>query len=191
MSDFPSLLPNNASQLQRDIEQVVAGFIADLPVVHIKNVHNPKLCRADFLPWLAWEWSVDEWDGLWSVGTQREVIWNSPNVHRRKGTIWSIRNALAAAGYGDAEVIEDFGNQYHDGIYRRDGSITRDVPDHWAEYRIILKRPITIVQAAQVRRILSKTAPLRSHLRALDFTEALNLHNNTIVRDGSFTRGIA
>jgi len=191
MADFPSLLPPNASQLQRDIEQVVAGFIADMPVAHIKNVHNPRLCRADFLPWLAWEWSVDNWDGEWPEGAQRETVWASPTVHRHKGTIGAVKDALAAAGYGDASVIERYGWERHDGTYRHDGSITHAMPDHWAEYRIVLARPITVEQAAQVRAILAKIAAARSRLKALDFTQALNIHNARITHDGQFTHGVA
>ena len=191
MSDHPSLLPDNASQMQRDIEQVIAGFIADMPVRYIKNVHNPKQCRPDFLPWLAWEWSVDEWEAAWPVEVQINVVWNSPDVHRRKGTIGSVRAVLSSAGYGDAEVIERYGWDFYDGAAAHDGTIRYEPPDHWAEYRIILARPITIEQAAPVRRLLAVTAPARSRLKALDFTQALNAYDARISYDGQFTHGVA
>lgn len=191
MPDFPSVLPPNASKLLRDIEQAVAGFIAELPVAAIKNVHNPRLCRADFLPWLAWEWSVDDWDSGWSESAKRETVWSAPSVHRAKGTVGAIKVKLASAGYGDAEIIERYGWEVHNGATRHDGSITYDLPDHWAEYRIKLKRPITIEQANQVRAMLATTTPARSKLKALDFTEAFNAHNGRIQYDGQFTHGVA
>ena len=98
---------------------------------------------------------------------------------------------LAAAGYGDATVIEHFGRDFHNGEHLRNGAINRAKADHWAEYRVTLVRPITIEQAAQVRLILKKVAPARCHLKVLDFTQALNLHNNTIYRNGAYTRGTA
>lgn len=190
MADFPSLLPGNASQMQRDIEQVIAGFIADVPVQFIKNAHNPKLCRADFLPWLAWEWSVDEWDGEWPVETQRNAIWASPTVHRFKGTPHAIKEALVAVGYGSATLIEGMAAIIFDGGTLFDGTEDYGDPDHWAEYRVYLERPITIDQADQVKRILRNTAAGRSRLKGLYFTQAANRYNATISFDGGFTHGV-
>ena len=61
----------------------------------------------------------------------------------------------------------------------------------WARYRVILKRPISIAQAAQVRRLLELTAPQRAKLEGLHFEQALNLYDQKISYDNSFTHGVA
>ncbi len=189
MSDLPTVLPPNAQPIELDLEQLSARHsdFAD----PITRLWNPETCPANVLPWLAWAFSVDDWDANWPEETKRKAIAASVEIHQRKGTVRSVKDALAAAGFGDAQVVERFGWNFHNGTHLRDGSIRREPADHWAEYRVVLSRPITIEQAAQVRAILLNIAPARCHLKALEFTQALNLHNNTIVRDGSFTRGVA
>jgi phage tail P2-like protein len=175
--------------LEGDIEQVLAGATSvDVP---IGDLWNPDACPAHLLPWLAWALSVDEWDSGWSETTKRRTLMDSIGVHRSKGTVAAVKTALAAAGYGAAEVIEWFGWEQHDGTYSYDGSIYYSTPDHWAEYRIKLTRPITVEQAAQVREILDAVAPARCHLKALSFTTALNLYDARIEHDGAYTHGVA
>ena len=119
------------------------------------------------------------------------MIAASVEVHRRKGTIGAVRRALIAAGLGSARIVERWGARFHDGSIPRDGSQSRLRADHWAEYRVILDRPITIAQAAAVRRLLATVAPARCHLKALSYTQALYLHDQTVPRTGTYTRGIA
>lgn len=157
----------------------------------IATLWDPMNCPAGILPWLAWALSVDDWDADWPEGTKRNAIAASIAIHRRKGTPRAVKDALAAAGYGTAKLIERFGWEFHDGRHLRDGSITHAPPDHWAEYRVVLTRPISIAQAARVRAILATVAPARCRLKALEFIQALNLHNNAILRDGTYTRGVA
>lgn len=190
MSDPQALLPPSAKPSLKVIEAVMAERTIGIEAP-IATLWNPETCPANILPWLAWALSVDNWDANWSEGTKRNAIAASVAIHRRKGTVRAVKDALAAAGYGDAELIERHGWERHDGTNLRDGSINRSVPDHWAEYRVRLARPITVDQAAQVRAILASAAPARCRLKALEFTQALHLHNNTITRDGSYTRGIA
>ena len=189
MFDLPTILKPNATEHDRALEQAIRKGKPDL--TPIAKLMNPETCPADLLMHLAWSFSVDVWDGAWSEGTKREVIKQSLPVHRVKGTLRAVKDALAAAGYGDAEVIERYGWEFYDGTAAHDGSITYAEADHWAEYRILLARPITIEQAAQVRAILETVAPARSHLKALDFTEALNTYNARITHDGQFTHGVA
>jgi phage tail P2-like protein len=189
MSEFQSILPPNSTQTERALEQAFGAQKPDLAPV--AQLMRPGLCPAPLLPWLAWALSVETWDHNWSEDAKREVLRKSIQVHRLKGTVQSVKAALKSAGYGDAELIERYGRNFHDGARVRDGSFNREKPDHWAEYRVRLKRPITIEQAAQVRAILKDTAPIRCHLKALEYPEALHLHNNDIVRDGTYTRGLA
>jgi phage tail P2-like protein len=184
-----SLLPPNASDLELAVEGV--GLRVDALPVNIRDLWNPETCPMGALPWLAWMFSVDEWDARWSVDQKRGVVSGSIEVHRHKGTLWAVKRALAAAGYGDAVVTERFGWQTYDGSLNFDGAADYVQADHWAEYRLQLARPISIAQAAQVRAILDSTAPAHCRLKALDFTEALNLYDGALLFDGSYTHGVA
>jgi phage tail P2-like protein len=186
MSD---LLPSNATNSERALSLSVAR-LGDVPVA-IGSVWSPDTCPDEMLPWLAWAMSVDDWDSGWSVETKRSVIRESIAVHRRKGTRASIQLALHSAGYGDSRVEERFGWDHYDGEFDHSGVLSYAPPDHWAEYRVYLTRPISKSQADKVREILVSVAPARSHLKGLFFTEAPNLYNQRIVHDGAFSYGVA
>lgn len=89
-----SLLPPNASALERVLEQCGAG-ISDIPVP-INTLWSPKTCPAKLLPWLADSVSVDEWDSHWPEPVKRQVIADSVPLHRKKGTVGAVRRALAS-----------------------------------------------------------------------------------------------
>lgn len=190
MSDFKSLLPPYATSAERQVEQPLAEKYPTLQPP-IGDFWSAGSCPTEILGWLAWSLSVDNWDSDWSEDAKREVIAQSPFVHRHKGTLGAVKRALKAAGYGDAEVVEKYGWEKHDAQVAHDGSVSYAPPDHWAEYRVKLVRPITVEQAAQVREILDSVAPVRCRLKALDFTEALNTYAARIKHDGQFTHGVA
>lgn len=189
MFDQSALLKPNATPAETAAKDVIADSAPDLTPV--ARLMNPDTCPAELLVYLAWALSVDVWDSNWSEETQRNVIRTSLAIHRRKGTIGAVQDALAAAGYGDAQIVERYAWEFYDGTHLRDGSIRREAPDHWAEYRVALTRPITVEQAAQVRRILANVAPARCHLRGLEYQQAAHLYDGQLVRDGTFTRGTA
>lgn len=103
------LLPPNATAQERAITLAIAR---DVPVP-VRDVCNADKCQADLLPWLAWAFSVDEWDASWSDAQKRAVIKNSAEIHRHKGTIGAVKEALSAIGV-QAEVQEWF-NQMPEG----------------------------------------------------------------------------
>lgn len=108
MSD---LLPNNSTKLERALAESGA-VISGLPV-DIKDIWNPNKCPANLLPWLAWALSVDEWDPAWSEERRRATIRSSVSVHKYKGTIGAVREALKAL-ISNARVQEWF-NQLPEG----------------------------------------------------------------------------
>lgn len=185
----PSILPTSATEFERSIEAASAR-IQTFPD-YIRPIWDADTCPQAILPWLAWAMSVDDWSAAWSVETKREVIRQSVWVHQRKGTIGAIKRALVAAGYGDATVIERAGGSFHDGAADHDGTIDYGPADHWAEYRVTMARPITNAQADVIRSILASVAPLRCHLKVLDFQEVAYLHNASIRYDGAVNYGAA
>jgi hypothetical protein len=94
-------------------------------------------------------------------------------------------------GYGTAQLLERYGAKLHDGSLIHDGSETYSPVDHWAEYRVILDRPITLAQAERVRAILAAVAPARCHLKALDYLRAMNVYDGAVSHDGTYSHGVA
>lgn len=187
MLDIP--LPQTSGRAEKAL---VVGMLAasDIPVP-IRYLWNPETCPAVALPWLAWALSVDEWDAGWTEETKRHVIAESIMIHRQKGTIAGVRRALIAAGLGDAEIIERFGVKFFDSTIPRNGTVDRSRPDHWAEYRVILQKRVSLAQAQVARRIIEAVAPARCRLKELDYRRALNLYGDRMPRDGSYSRGAA
>lgn len=184
-----TLLPPNATAVEAALASATAR-LADVPAP-IPALWDPATCPAALLPWLAWALSVDAWDAGWTDETKRRVIAASVATHRLKGTVGAVKRAVAVAGYGDATVVERFGLKNYDGTIPRNGTRTREPQDHWAEYRVILTRPITIEQAEIVRRLLNTIAPVRCSLKAMSYLRALNTYDGSVPRDGSYSRGVA
>lgn len=100
------LLPHNATPLERAIANTMAEVLAQVEM-GARLVWDIDNCPAALLPWLAWTYSVDAWDDKWSEEQQRQVIKNSVDVHRYKGTIGAVKAAIGALGL-DAQVQEWF-----------------------------------------------------------------------------------
>ena len=182
-----SLLPPASTPLERAIEQTQARFA---PALRIPALWNAETCPPDFLPYLAWALSVDEWDQGWSIEKKRAAIREARFIHERKGTPSAIRRALAALGQPDAELIERADCIRRDGSARHDGRHHRYGRDGWATFRIILHRPVTIDQAQQIKRLLAAVKRNCVHLVAIDFSRATLRRNGTAARTGIYTRGV-
>lgn len=98
-----SLLPPNASALEKDLERIIESSTS-LPV-HIRDLWNPDTCPAELLPWLAWAYSVDSWSDHWGEHTKRRVVKNAYEVHRFKATPFAVQHALDGLGIS-ANVTE-------------------------------------------------------------------------------------
>lgn len=184
-----TLLPPNASTQERALEGATAR-VGAVPAP-IRELWNPDTCPTDLLTYLAWAFGVDEWDAGWSEEAKRNTIRDSVLVQSRKGSVWSVRRVLANAGYGTVVLVEGLNVILRNGSITRNGFNNHGNPTNWATYRAVLDRPISNVQAAQVRRILNVTAPARCKLLEFVFTQANNLHNGAITRNGAFNRGTA
>ena len=103
-----SLLPSSASKLQHALE-ASALRASQLPIVGIRQVWNPNTCPENLLPWLAYAFSVDNWDSNWTEAQKRQIIKDSLYIHQHKGTIGAIKKALQSLGY-KISVVEWFQN---------------------------------------------------------------------------------
>lgn len=102
MSD---LLPYNATDAER-AQANTAARISDVPII-VREMWSPDDIPVQALPWLAWAFSVDDWDTGWTEAQKRDTIKKSIVSQRIKGTIGAVRNQLAALGI-DIQVQEWF-----------------------------------------------------------------------------------
>jgi phage tail P2-like protein len=83
-----SLLPPNSTDLERKLAE--AGKDAfDLPSIRI--IKDIDQVPSQFLPFIAWQKSVDYWDENWQEALKRKVIKESRDLHRLKGTPAAIK----------------------------------------------------------------------------------------------------
>lgn len=183
-----SLLPPNASKLERVLEQATSR-VGAVPI-SLRPLWNARTCPVKLLPWLAYQLGVDEWDNNWPEAYKRDVIESAREVRRKKGTPGAIKRALAALGHPNAVLVERQASIRHNGQAKRNGTRSRGGPGQWATFGVILTRPISIAQGDLIRRRIASDKRNCCHLTYLDFTSAPNLHNGMILRDGTYTHGL-
>lgn len=152
MSD---LLPPNATPQERALAEATAR-ISDVPVP-MRDLWNPDTCPAHLLPWLAWSFSVDDWDPSWSELQQRQAVKASHEIHRHKGTIGAVKDAMAALGF-NAQVVEWFNQSPAGDPYTFDLRLGVD------------QSGITLSDTNRILSVINSAKNLRSHLGTIDIT---------------------
>lgn len=150
MSD---LLPINATSGER-AQSIAVQRIGNVPTI-VRELWDPDTCPPNLLAWLAWAFSVDQWNQNWEDSQKRETIKRSIAVHKYKGTIGAVRDALGALGVS-AQVQEWF-NQAPAG-------------DPYT-FAIILEASQVGISQASVQSLLTvveRTKNLRSHLSLIE-----------------------
>lgn len=147
------------------------------------DVTDPDLCPVAVLPFLAWAYSVDAWPPGATEAEKRTMIKRSIAVHRRKGTIQSIKDVLAAAGYGDAVIQTGFQLWRLDGSVPLDGTRTLSSLDGWAAWSIVIDNGDPLPSAELVA-LLVQTAPARCILISIGYLNAFNRLDGTWRLDG-------
>lgn len=168
------MLPPNATAQERALSEATAR-LSEVPLL-VRESWNPDTCPAELLPWLAWAFSVDEWDTSWTEQEKRDVIKASLDVHKHKGTIGAIDRALKPLGYL-IEVVEWWettpkGEPYTFSIVMGTGS-----------------KPVSAELYEKAERIVLTYKNLRSHLRALTVKADVrgNAYVATALVDGADT----
>jgi phage tail P2-like protein len=180
MSD---LLPPNANLQEHALDDALAR-LGTIPVEIVKT-WNAQTCPADLLTWLAWALSIDEWDSNWSVAQQRAMIAASYEIHRHKGTPYSIKLALIALGYDNVHIIEGEW-QFHNGVITHDGTCKHGGDSVWPLFDVILNifETPSAGMITKIRDRINRYKNARSHLRNLIFTNLF--HNGEILHDGTY-----
>ena len=146
------LLPPSATQTERDISLTCAARCAPITPM-ARALWDPQTCPASLLPWLAWTFSVDRWRATWPESTKRAVVAAAMGVHRRKGTVAAVRQAVEALGtvLSVREWFEYGGDPYT----ARIEAYTDDVADDGTG--------LTPEVLADLLAIIEYTAPVRVH----------------------------
>nr|DAW49121.1 MAG TPA: tail protein [Caudoviricetes sp.] len=147
-----------------------------------------ELLDDEFIPLLAEKWSVTGYDGSFlaeSDQSKRGLIKAAIELHRYKGTPWSIREVLRRLGFGEIEIDEGLKARTYEHKFVQ----TIPLSDKWAYYAIRLNQPITNDQAQQLRKILRNFAPARCTLAVLDYKSVPLRYNNKARYNGSYNHG--
>ncbi len=99
-----SLLPPNSTTLERNLTEIGQDAF-DLSSIRI--IKDIDLVPQQFLPFIAYQKSVDYWDNSWQDALKRKVIQSSKEQHKIKGTAAAIRRALEPFGY-EVKLVEWF-----------------------------------------------------------------------------------
>lgn len=161
--------------MERALEATIAR-ISDVPVL-VRESWDPDECPVALLPWLAWAFSVDEWDSAWTEEEKRQAVRDAYNLARVKGTVWAVKRQLLLLGYPDALLDEGT------------AGILDEVGVSWAHYRVRFEQLLTVTQAQRVARALEAAAPKRSQLWTLHFVDHVYDYDGTITADGEYTHG--
>lgn len=167
-----SLLPGNSRPAEHALAETIAR-LSDIPVP-IRSVWNADTLRGDLLPWLAWAFSLDEWDINWTEAQKRGAIKASLQVHKHKGTIGAMRAALAGLGLG-LEVVEWYQKEPAGDPYTFGLKMTVDQEPLGGE--------------AEYNRILSVALSAKNVRSQLDSVEVIGLANGTIYYGGVLCLG--
>ncbi|WP_139497584.1 phage tail protein I [Escherichia coli] len=180
--------------LEGDISLRTLGRLAgrldniDLSVLMVFLV---DIVDSSALPWLGEQFSLsgDGWELAESDDVRRMLIKAAIELHRYKGTPWSIREVIRRFGFGEVDLIEGTGRLSYDGNRSYNGLFVHGDAAAWAVYRVILKQPITNDLAAMLRQTLAAFAPARCHLASLEYQSVAIRYNNTAIHDGSYNHG--
>jgi phage tail P2-like protein len=183
-----ALLPPNRTNLEAALAD--AGRF-DLDPTPLSWLDDAERCPAAFLPWLAWERSVENFDAATTEEQQRALIRTSFEVHRHKGTVAAVRKVFRALGLGEVQIDEGNDNYRIDGQASYDGFATYGSPNGWAEYRVRIDKLLSVKQACTARALLADVAPARCWLWGIDFTGAELIYNDLAAYDGGYTYGVA
>ncbi|MEQ9886486.1 phage tail protein I [Pectobacterium zantedeschiae] len=156
-------------------------------------VYLIDIADSSALPWLAEQFSLfgDGWELAESDDSKRALIKAAIDLHRSKGTPWSIKEIIRRFGFGDSTLIENIGRLNYDGETTYNNLYVHGDKAAWAVYRVLLKQPITNDQARMLRNAIGMFAPARCHLASIEYWEVPIRYNRTAIYDSNYNHGSA
>lgn len=205
MVSIQSLIPSFEVKELHNVDKVASDVIRSLSseIKAIKDLANPDTCEAKYLPYLAYAFKVDFWDEKLREKEKRALIKQSIKLHQYKGTRWAILKVLEAVGFStlnyEAKIIEykDRNNYKYD--VKRDGSHFYDNAvkhndgldmyefnlNHWVEYAVLIKVPISQSQVIKAKELINKYAPVRCVLKG--FISVVKQRDGAIFYNSNYT----
>ena len=177
-----SLLPKQYAQREHALEHAGGARLSAIQS-QVVSLWNADTCPAHHLAHLAGALSVDFWDDAWPTARQREMIKQSPELHRLKGTPAGVIKALNILGYPNSYLVEYVAWQ-HDGTFKRDGRIKYGHPLKWYEFDVHLQSGLTPTARAltTLRRYIESFKAAHARLRRIYY--GVRKHNGAHKRGG-------
>ena len=183
-----TLLPQTELEL---LQQKDITYRSAVPRRDVSIDINPLTCDVVLLPYLANIYLTPYWDESWSEEVKRLFVSALPELHKRMGTVWSIKRALELTGLHTtdypAKLKEGLNGEYANGEYNADGLTYAGGGSRYG-YIIYLSRPITTALSTKARRLIEQFAPVQCRLVALVFNQALEA-NGLKIANGDFNAG--
>lgn len=160
-------------------DQMIEERFANLDVGAVL-IYLIDTVKSDALPILAEQFDVLGYKGFGLASTeqqQRDVIKKAIELHRYKGTPWSIKEALKAVGYYNAVIQERYlGGIIHDGTVNHNASELYGT-GYWADFRVIIdlgsSGGINATSAAEAVKLILEYKNARSRLLDVSYTATL------------------
>lgn len=99
-----SLLPPNATGLERALERLFSRHIRAIPQPH-RSLWSAQDCPAPLLPWLALALGVDSWREDWPEQAKRNIVANALVTRKYTGTAAAVHNVVRQFG-GNLSITE-------------------------------------------------------------------------------------
>lgn len=184
-----NLIPQHYTDRERKLDLICeAVFERIMGSLWTGRLHDPMTCDARFLFAVGKYYGVEYWWQNITEEEHRAIIAAFPMIKRRRGTLWSVKQALVVIDAYSHVIEGDYSIRY-DGTATYDGSYQYGYASHWAEFVAIMSRAITNDQAIQLRKLMESVAPARSQLIRIDYTAAANIYDGTILYDGTYNYG--
>ena len=155
MNNLDTILPDSLA-IYPDIaafDVSIAKYIATIPVEKML-VYNIDQVDSAALPVLAEQFDVLGYKGMRLAKTQddqRQITKRAIELHKYKGTVWGLKEAMKSIGFFDLKINENVG--------------------HWANFSITLLNAgvgITDSSISDLRKMIEEYKPQRSNLVSIN-----------------------
>lgn len=170
MAAFDDMVKARFSALS--LASVMTYMIDTVPAAGLYHLAK----QFDVLGWKGWNLAQTDAD-------RRELIKKAIELHRYKGTVWAIKEAVKSVGFNDCEVIEHVGLDYN-GAETYDGSVTYS-GGHWANFRVKIGLPDTIAITTETIELVTRLVMAYKNARSnlVDITFVVNAQDTETTGD--------